>query len=57
MALIDHAIQLYAGQKARENQWREMVLEQFLNSHCITVSSKLNVVVEPEQYLVLIVKE
>ena len=30
-SFIDYAIQIYVWQKARENQWRVMVLEEFLH--------------------------
>ena len=30
-SFIDYAIQIYVGQKAGENQWRVMVLEEFLH--------------------------
>ena len=31
-SLIDCAIQIYVAQKAMENQWRVMVLEEFLHT-------------------------
>ena len=31
-SFIDYAIKIYVGQKARENQWRVMVTEEFLHT-------------------------
>ena len=31
-SFIDHAIQIYVGQKDNANQWKETVLEEFLHT-------------------------
>ena len=31
-SFMDHAIQIYVGQKTTENQWRVMVIEEFLHT-------------------------
>ena len=57
---IDHAIQIYVGQKAMENQWRVMVLEEFLHTALLyqaTNTRNINVLAVLKQYLVLVKKE
>ena len=57
---IDYAIQIYGGQKAGENQWRVMVLEEFLHIALLyqaTNTRNINVVVVLEQYLARVEKE
>ena len=59
-SFIDYAIQIYAGQKAGENQWRVMVLEEFLHIALLyqaTNARNLNVMAVLEQYLVFVEKE
>ena len=36
---MDYVIQIYVGQKAKENQWIVMVLEEFLHTTLVTVWS------------------
>ena len=46
-SFVDHAIQIYVGQKARENQWRVMVLDEFLHTALLyqtTNTRNINVV-------------
>ena len=59
-SFIDYAIQIYVGQKARENQWRVMVIEEFLHTALLYQASNtrnINAVAVLEQYLVLVEKE
>ena len=59
-SFIDYAIQMYVGQKARENQWRVMVIEEFLHTALLYHASNtrnINAVAVLEQYLVLVEKE
>ena len=59
-SFIDYAIQIYVGQKARENQWRVMVLEEFLHIALLyqaTNTRNINVMAVLEQYLARIEKE
>ena len=60
VTFIDYAIQIYVGQKARENQWRVMVIEEFLHTALLYQASNtrnINAVPVLEQYLVLVEKE
>ena len=53
-------IQIYVGQNATENQWRVMVLEEFLHTALLyqaTNTRTINVLVVLKQYLVLVTKE
>ena len=57
---MDYAIQIYVGQKARENQWRIMVIEEFLHTALLYQASNtrnINAMAVLEQYLVLVEKE
>ena len=59
-SFIDYAIQIYVGQKARENQWRVMVIGEFLHTALLYQASNtrnINAVAILEQYLVLVEKE
>ena len=59
-SFIDYAIQIYVGQKARENQWRVMVLEEFLHIALLyqaTNTRNINVIAVLEQYLARAEKE
>ena len=59
-SFIDYAIQIYVGQKARENQWRVMVIEEFLHTalpYQASNTRNINAVAVLEQYLVLVEKE
>ena len=59
-SFIDYAIQIYVGQKAGENQWRVMVLEEFLHTALLyqaTNTRNINVVAVLEQYLARVEKE
>ena len=59
-SFIDYAIQIYVGQKARENQWRVVVIEEFLHTALLYQASNtrnINAVAVLEQYLVLVEKE
>ena len=59
-SFIDYAIKIYVGQKARENQWRVMVIEEFLHTALLYQASNtrnVNAVAVLEQYLVLVDKE
>ena len=59
-SFIDHAIQIYVGQKATENQWRVMVLEELLHTALLYQANNtrnINVLAVLKQYLVLITKE
>ena len=56
----DYAIQIYVGQKARENQWKVMVLEGLLYIALLyqaTNTRNINDVIVLKQYLVLVEKE
>ena len=61
LSFIDHTIQAYVGQKARENQWRVASSFRRVSSHCITVlatnTRNINIVAVLKQYSVLIEKE
>ena len=59
-SLIDHTIQIYVGQKAIENQWRVMVVEEFIHTallYQVTNTRNINVLAVLKPYLVLITKE
>ena len=59
-SFIDYTIQIYVGQKARENQWRVMVIERVLHTALLYQASNtrnINAVAVLEQYLVLVDKE
>ena len=59
-SFIDYAIQIYVGQKARENQWRVMFIEEFLHTALLYQASNtrnINAVAVLKQYLVLVEKE
>ena len=59
-SLIDYAIEIYVGQKARENQCRVMIIEEFLHTALLYQASNtrnINAVAVREQYLVLVEKE
>ena len=58
-SFIDYAIQIYVGQKARENQWRVMVIEEFLHTallHQASNTRNINAMAVLVQYLVLVEK-
>ena len=45
-SFVDHAIQIYVGQKATDNQWRVLVLEEFLHTallYQVTNTRNINV--------------
>ena len=54
-SFIDYPIQIYVGQKATENQWRVMALEEFLHTALLNQATNTrnikNVVAVLEQYL------
>ena len=59
-SFIDHAIQIYVGQKATENQWRVMVSEEFLHTallYQMTNTRNIHVLAVLKQYLVFVKKE
>ena len=58
--LVDYAFQIYVGQKAKENQWRVMVLEEFLHTALLYQANNIrniNVLAVLKQNLVLVKKE
>ena len=59
-SFIDHTIQIYVGQKPTENQWRVLVLEEFLHTALLyqaTNTRNINLLAVLKQYLVLVKKE
>ena len=38
-SFIDHTIQIYVGQKATKNQWRVMILDEFIHTALAAVTS------------------
>ena len=58
--LVDYEIQIYVGQKATDNQWRVMVLEEFLHTALLYQANNIrniNVLAVLKQYLVLVKNE
>ena len=51
-SFIDYTIKIYVGQKARENQWRVMVIEEFLHTVLLyqaSITRNINAVAVLEQ--------